>query len=85
MVPLSCVTRDDIVLGNPFPSLAADSLNSEAHGSIKVEIVARVSHANPSCRHNNNKVCYYLEEDTRGASHAASIKPYQRGKNGRDS
>ena len=83
-MPLAYAVRDDAIPGNPLPALAADSPHSEACGSIEDEMVARVSHADPSYRDDNAKVCYYLEEAARGASYAASIKPYQRGKNGRD-
>ena len=34
-------------------------------------------------RDDNSVVYYHLEEATRGTSYAASIKPFQRGKDGR--
>ena len=84
MVPLAYVARDDVVPGTPLPALAADSPHSEVYGSIEAEMVARVSHADPLYRDDNAKVYYYLEEATRSTSYAASIKTYQREKNGRD-
>ena len=45
--------------------------------------VARASHDHPLYKGDNAKVYYYLEEATRSTSYAASIKPYQRGKDGR--
>ena len=85
MVPLAYVVRDDVVPGNLLPALAADSPHSELYGSIEAEMVARVSHADPLYRDDNAKVYYYLEEATSGTLYAESIKPYHRGKNGRDS
>lgn len=83
-MPLAYAVRDDAVLGNPLPALAADSPHSEANGSIEDEMVARVSQADPLYRDDNTKVHNYLEEAARSASYAASIKPCQRGKNGKD-
>ena len=46
-------------------------------------IVARISHTHPLFKEDNATVYYDLEEATRGTQHAATLKPYQRAKNGR--
>ena len=45
------------------------------------ELVARAAHTHALSRDDNSVVYYHLE--TRGTSYAASIKPFQRGKDGR--
>ena len=48
------------------------------------ELIARASHTHALFRDDNSVVYYHLEETTRGTSYAASIKPFQRGKDGRE-
>ena len=43
----------------------------------------RAAHTHALFRDDNSVVYYHLEEATRGTSYAASIKPFQRGKDGR--
>ena len=47
------------------------------------ELVARATHTHALYRDDNSVVYYHLEEATRSTSYAASIKPFQRGKDGR--
>ena len=47
------------------------------------ELIARAAHTHALFRDDNSAVYYHLEEATRGTSYAASIKPFQRGKDGR--
>ena len=47
------------------------------------ELISRAAHAHVVFRYDNSVVYYHLEESTRGTSYAASIKPFQRGKDGR--
>ena len=47
------------------------------------ELIARASHTHALFRDDNSVVYYHLEEATRGTSYGASIKPFQRGKDGR--
>ena len=54
------------------------------HEEIETELIFRASHGHPLFREDNSAVYYKLEEATRATSYAASIKPYQRTKNGRD-
>jgi hypothetical protein len=46
--------------------------------------IAQASHGHPLFREDHSSACFKLEEATRATSHAASIKPFQRAKNGRD-
>ena len=47
------------------------------------DLIARAAHTHARFRDDNSVVYYHLEEATRGTSYAASIKPFQRGKDGR--
>ncbi len=81
-IPLAYVIRpDDNVLA--IGTIAAGTPHSVEHGSIEDELIARASHTSPLYREDNSAVYYKLEEATRATSYAASIKPYQRTKNGR--
>jgi hypothetical protein len=63
---------------------AAGTPHSVQHEAINAELIARASHGHPLFREDNLSVYYKLEEATRATSYAASIKPYQRTKNGRN-
>jgi hypothetical protein len=81
-IPLAYVIWPDgnvPVIGN----ISAGTPHSTEHGSIEDKLIARASHTNPLYREDNSVVYYKLEEATRATSYAASIKPYQRTKNGR--
>ena len=82
-IPLSYVIRvvEDVPVN--APNLAANQPYSFEHGSVEDELVARASHTHPLFRDDNASVYHYLEEATRGTVYAASIKPFQRTKNGR--
>jgi hypothetical protein len=58
--------------------------HSAEHAAIKTELIDRASHGHALFREDNSAVCYKLEEATRATTCAASIKPFQRTKNGRD-
>ena len=82
MIPLAYVTRKDENVPAVAPPLQAGQPHSEVHGSIEGEMIARASHTHAMLRDNNAAVYYALEEATRSTSYAASIKPFQRTKNG---
>ena len=82
-IPLAYVTREEVVPAGPIPPLALNMPHSEMHGSVEGELVARATHTHPLCREDNAEVYYALEEATRSTQHAASLKPFQRGKDGR--
>jgi hypothetical protein len=82
-IPLSYVTRQDGDVPNAAPALATNQPYGEVFGSVEAELIARASHGHAMFRDDNAKVYYYLEEATRTTVHAASIKPFQRAKDGR--
>ena len=83
MTPLAYVTRQDEDVPVVAPPLMTGQPHSEVHGSIEGEMIARASHTHTMFRDDNAAVYYALEEATRSTSYAASIKPFQRTKNGR--
>ena len=50
---------------------------------MEAELIARAAHTHALFRDDNSVGYYHLEEPTRGTSYASSIKPFQRGKDGR--
>ena len=84
-IPLSYVIRSNDTVPANTPPLATNQPHSTEHGSVEAELVARASHTHANFRDDNAQVYYYIEEATRGTSYSASIKPYQRTKNGRAS
>ena len=83
MMPSAYVTRKDEDVPAVAPPLQAGQPHSEVHGSIEGEMIARASHTHAMFRDDNAAVYYALEEVTRSTSYAASMKPFQRTKNGR--
>ena len=83
MSPLAYVIQIDPQVPGPAPTLAPNQPHSTEHGSVEGELIARASHTHALFRDDNSVVYYHLEEATRGTSYAASIKPFQRGKDGR--
>ena len=65
------------------PPQSVNQPHSTEHGSVEGELVARAAHTHALYRDENSVVYYHLEKATRGTSYAASIKPFQRGKDGR--
>ena len=63
--------------------LAASEPYLLEHGLVK-ELVARASHMHALFREDNSDVYYKLEEAMRGTLYVASIKPFQRAKQGRE-
>ena len=82
MIPLAYVTRKDEGIPAVSPPLQAGQPHSEAHGSIEGEMIVQASHTHAMIQDDNVAVYYALEEATRSTSYAASIKPFQRTKNG---
>ena len=76
MIPLAYVTRATATAPGACPPRATDMPHSTQHGSVKADLVARVSHTHPLYRDDNSTVYYYLEEATWTTSYAASIKPF---------
>ena len=83
LIPLAYVIREKVEVPAAAPPLATDQPHSSLHGSVEAELVARASHGHPLYRDDNSAVYYALEEATRTTIYAASIKPFQRAKDGR--
>ena len=83
MISLAYVIRIYPQVPGPAPTLAPNQPHSTEHGSVEGELIARASHTHELFRDGNSVVYYHLEEAPRGTSYAASIKPFQRGKDGR--
>ena len=83
MIPLAYVIRTDPLVPDTAPTLAPNQPHSTEHGSVESELIARASHTHALFRDDNSVVYYHLEEATRGTSYAASIKPFQKVKDGR--
>lgn len=81
-IPLSYVIRENVAVPAVAPPLATNRPHSDEHGSVERELVARASHNHPLFRNDDASVYYHIEEATRGTTYAASLKPYQRGKQG---
>ncbi len=82
-IPLAYVLRQEAEGLVVVPPLANGQPYSEEYGSFKAELIARASHGHPLFKEDNAAVYYPLEEATRSTGYAASIKPFQRQKNGR--
>lgn len=82
-IPLAYIIRPTVVVP-AIGLIAAGTPHSAEHEAIENELIARASHGHPLYREDNSTVYYKLEEATRATSYAASIKPFQRTKNGRE-
>ena len=82
MIPLAYIIRTNKDVPAVAPPLQVGQPHSDAHGSIKGELIAWASHTHALFRDDNAAVYYALEEATCSTSYAASIKPFQRSKNG---
>jgi hypothetical protein len=83
-IPISYLVRTNVEPPNTIPALQANLPYSEINGSIEEELIALAPHDHPLYRDDNEVLYFKLEEATRGTEYAASIRPYQRRKNGRD-
>ena len=84
IIPLSYVNSSLETVPIPPPPLEAGEPFAAEYGSVKGELVSRASHAHALFRDDNATVYYFLEESTRDTNYSASIKPFQRSKNGRE-
>ena len=84
MIPLVYVIQPKADVPVATPALAAGEPYLPEHGSVEQELVARASHTHALFREDNSDVYYKVEEATRGTPYAASIKPFQRAKQGRE-
>ena len=82
-VPLSYLIREDVTPTTPPPPLKTNYPHSEEAGSILDETILRSGHDHPNYKIDNAKLYSKLEEATRSTVYAASIKPFQRQRDGR--
>jgi hypothetical protein len=82
-IPLAYVVCSEAAVPAAAPPLHNNLPYSIVHGSVEAELMARASHDHALFRDDNALVYYYIEEATRSTTYAASIKPFQRAKNGR--
>jgi len=80
-VPLAYGIRATVVAGTDGP-LAADQCYSTEHGSLRAEMIARASHANPMFRVDSATIFDMIEKATRTTPYAATIAPFKRSKDG---
>ena len=64
------------------PPLAPGQPHSMEHGSVEAELIARASHTHALFRNDNSDLYFLLEEATWSTPYAASIKPFQRNRDG---
>ena len=83
LIPLSYVTREVDVFVGPPPVREPNKPHSMETGSVEGDLVLMASHSDPNYKEDNAKVYFYLEEALRGSIYAASLKTYQRNKDGR--
>jgi hypothetical protein len=84
-MPLTYVVREtvEVDIGTEVILLNGCCYTEES-GSIEQELIIRASHKHPLCKDDNARMYFLLEEATRSTSYAASIKPFQKKRNGRD-
>ena len=75
--------KEDPHAAGPPPVLLPGRPHAAETGSIVEEMIRFASHDHPNFRADNAEVWKLIEEATRGTSYAATIKPYQRGRDGR--
>ena len=75
--------KEDPHAAGPPPVLLPGRPHAAETGSIVEEMIRFASHDHPNVRADNAEVWKLIEEATRGTSYAATIKPYQRGRDGR--
>ena len=83
-IPLAYVIRQNATPPAVVPPLETSLPHSAEHGSVEADLIARALHTHPLYRDDNAEVYFDLEQALRGTSYIASIKPFQRSRNGRD-
>ena len=81
-IPLAYIIRSKATVP-AIGTIESRSPHSQEHGAIELELIARASHTRDLFREDNSALYYNVEEATRGTPYGASIKPFQRTKNGR--
>jgi hypothetical protein len=82
-IPLCYVIRETVSAPAAAPALVQNQPHTNEHEPFTGELVARASHEHALFRDDNASAYHYLEEATRSTACIASIKPFQRRKDGR--
>ena len=82
-ISLAYIIRPDGA-GPLIGTQATGAPHATEHESIETDLIYRASHDHPLFREDNSMIYYKLDEATWATLYAASIKPFQRSKNGRD-
>eukprot|EP00957_Ditylum_brightwellii_P194779 14836452-Ditylum_brightwellii.AAC.2 len=82
-IPLNYVTRTIALAIRPASMYATDLSHAEEYVSIEDNLVALALHTHTLYCEDNADVHFSLEEATRGALYASSLKPFQQVKNDR--
>ena len=80
--PLAYVIREEVAVP-AAPALQAGQPHSDEHGSVKGEMIARLSHTHGLFRDDNALVFDDIEAATRGTKFAPTIAPFKRNRDGR--
>ena len=81
-IPLVYIIRDEPNPPAVALPLAPGQPHTIEHGSVEAELIARASHTHGLFRNDNSDLYFLLEEATRSTSYAASIRPFQRNRDG---
>ena len=81
-IPLAYIIWDEPNPPAVAPPLAPGQPHSVEHGSVEAELVAQASHTHALFWNDNSDLYFLLEEATQGTPYAASIKPFQRNRDG---
>ena len=81
-IPLAYIIRDEPNPPAVAPPLAPGQPHSIEHGSVEAELIARASHTHALFQNDNSDLYFLLEEATQSTPYAASIKPFQRNRDG---
>ena len=81
-IPLAYIIRDEPNPPAMALPLAPGQPHSVEHGSVEAELIAQASHTHALFWNDNSDLYFLLEEATQGTSYAASIRPFQRNRDG---
>ena len=82
-IPLAYIIREVATPSTTPYYLLTGFPHSEEAGSIQNELIERASHSHPNYKSDNGKLYSKLEEATHSTVYAASIKPFQRKRDGK--
>jgi hypothetical protein len=81
--PLSYLVRAEEDVPNPCPPIMANRPHAAEYATIERELIARASHTHALATVDNDKLYSKIREAVTSTPYEATIKPFQRAKNGR--